>query len=240
MQPALTTSSEIVLSYNMNTSRVSQDGCLDEHVLDASIYRPRFVRVPRSALPTAASTASATAAPPAKPGTISQRPALAWNNKNIAARAGATAKSPTTAAAAAAVPIPVGSVTWVDRNVPCGTNAGPSNFSAVPGVQTPSPTTQVSWDYKGPTVDTSVSRKRPGEDWSPLPVMLFGASPLPQVPANEGPPISLLSGSPQRVRWTDTPYASSGQTVSYKLCMKPATVFLDETRDCRITSVTLP
>lgn len=240
MQPALTTSSEIVLSYNMITARLSQDGCLDENVLDASIYRPRFVRVPRSALPSAASSAQATAAAtPPTPGNTSMRPALAWNNGSTTV-AGATARSPARAAAATAIPIPVGSVSWVDRTIPCGTNAGPSNLSAVPGIQAPSPTVQVSWDYKGPTIDTAVSRKRPGEDWSPLPVMLLGVSPLPAVPAVEGPTIDLLPGSPQRVRWTDTPFAFSGQTVGYKLCMKPANVILNESTDCLITSVTLP
>jgi hypothetical protein len=249
MQPALTTSSAIEISYNMNTSRVSKDGCLDENKLDASIYRPRFVTVPRTALPTAASAASTAAAvTPAKPGTISQRPpALTWNN-TLAAGAGATAKSlaPTerpatasSAAVAAAIPIPVGSITWVDGTAPCGASASPSNFKAVPGLSLPSQETLVSWDYKGPTVDTTAYRKGPDGNWNPIPVMLYGASPLPTVPATAGPAIALLSGSPQRVRWTDLPLVSSG-TITYKLCMKPANVFLNETRDCRTTSVTVP
>jgi hypothetical protein len=90
---------------------------------------------------------------------------------------------------AAAIPIPVGSVTWVDRRPFALRYQSPARPTSapLPAVQTPSPTTQVSWDYKGPTVDTTVYRKRPTEDWSPLPVMLYGASPLPTVPATEGP-----------------------------------------------------
>lgn len=235
MQPALTTSSEIVLSYNVNSTRRSQDGCIDETVLDASIYRPRFVRVPRSALPTASSSARApaaaeTAAPVLPPGGASQRPATAdtwWPQKTKTGVPGAAPRAGTTAkAAAAAVPLPIGSVTWVRRTFPgepriCGVNIAPANFTAVPD-PLPARTVKVSWDYKGPTVETSVARWTPGEGWAALPLMLLGASFIPAVPAIQGPPVDLLSGSPRRVRWTDTPFATSGQAVRYQICAKPA------------------
>ncbi|MFG2004882.1 hypothetical protein ACGFNU_37620 [Spirillospora sp. NPDC048911] len=243
MQPALTTSSEIVLSYNMLTSRVSQDGCLDENTLDASIYRPRFVRVPRSALPTvgsAASTAPANAARP--PAVISQRPRLAWRPAQTAAARPLTS---TAKKAAADVPIPVGNINWIPRVFQgepptCGLNVNNDNhFTAESYTDAGGLKAQVSWDYKGPTVDTSVARQRPGEDWTPLPLMLLGASPLPAVPAIEGPPITVLPGSPQRIRWTDSPMVFGGQTVKYRLCMRAYDNNPPYEEHCTETSVTL-
>ncbi|WP_030174082.1 hypothetical protein [Spirillospora albida] len=253
MQPALTTSSEIVLSYNMLTSRVSQDGCLDENTLDASIYRPRFVRVPRSALPTAASAARTATASPA-PAAISQRPHLAWRPAEAAGTTGRTATSPAAmtaapgtvrAAVAASVPIPVGSINWIPRALPgdpptCGLNVNNNNhLTAEPYTDAEGLKARIYWDYKGPTVDTSIARQRPGEDWTPLPLMLLGASPLPAVPAIEGPPLAVLSGSPQRIRWTDAPMVFGGQTVKYRLCMRAYDNDPPYEEHCSEVSVTL-
>ncbi|GAA3205253.1 hypothetical protein [Actinocorallia longicatena] len=254
MQPALTTSSEIVLSYNTNSIRVAQDSCIDETVLDASVYRPRFVRVPRTALPTSASSLRAQTTSTAPPGGAAQRPALSYDPETTATgTAPAAAPTAAKAAAKAAIPIPTGSIVWAFRPN-CGTGATPTNFTAVPGIQAPSPTTQVSWDYKGPTVDTAAARWTPNDGWGALPLLMLGASPLPAVPANAGPPISLLAGSPQRIRWTDTPFAAPGQTVRYQLCIKPAGRLIEpdpadpdqhwvvgeQSPDCKDAYVTIP
>ncbi len=250
MQPALTTSSEVVLSYNTNTVRVSKDGCVDENVLDASIYRPRFVRLSRSALPSASSAARTTTAAPFPPTATAARRGLVWNTQGLAGRPAAQATAQ--AMAAASVPIPIGSVVWGPRDA-CGANASPSNLTATKD-PAPALTTKVTWTYKGPTVDTSVARWTPNEGWSALPLMLLGASPLPAVPAIQSPPLSVLSGTPQRVQWTDTPYAQSGQTIKYQLCIKPAnrgmTPDVNDTDgrwqegepspDCQFVSLTIP
>lgn len=62
LQPAFTSASSVVISYNVNTTAVDT-GCVSANAHDASIYRPRFIDVPTSAFSTASLTTEA-ASPP--------------------------------------------------------------------------------------------------------------------------------------------------------------------------------
>jgi hypothetical protein len=58
LQPAFASASQVVISYNVNTTAVDT-GCVSANNHDASIYRPRFIDVPTSAFSTASLTAEA-------------------------------------------------------------------------------------------------------------------------------------------------------------------------------------
>ncbi|HEX2312101.1 MAG TPA: hypothetical protein VHJ17_00070, partial [Thermomonospora sp.] len=220
MQPALTTSTEIVVSYNVNTDRESQDACASEHYFNASIYRPRFMRVPRSALATPSAAAVRTPAPP--PPVTASQPVRIDRARLSAAPARLRAGDARALAAAqpgVAAAFPLDEIVWVGpgrctRQVGAPTNLTGHSHTDAQGLKA-----RVYWDFKGPTVWSIAWRQRPGQpDYDPLPMMLVGSSPNPSVIDEGGPDVVRLPGTPPRIRWTDSPVSPGGSYVKYKVC----------------------
>lgn len=229
MQPALTTSSEIVISYNVNTERESADACASEHYFNASIYRPRFVRIPRSALATSAAASARIASRP--PATVSQPAHIDRSRLHPTTGKAAAGTQPGIAAAA----FPLDEISWVGPNQ-CRRDVGaPTNLTGQSYTDAQGLKSRVFWDFKGPTTWSIGWRKLPGDtDYGPLPLMLVGSSPNPSVIEGPGPDVTRV-GTPPRIRWTDSPMSPGGSTVQYKIC----THSWVGTEQCRTVSVVL-
>jgi hypothetical protein len=201
LQPALSNSTTAVISYNVNTPRKSTDACADENMFNATIYRPRFITVPVSAL---ISTGGAAATIPA-----GLRDLRAPDPATKASGAG----SGDVQVAAA---FPTNRITW---GLTCRTTT-PTPTGLVADMSDARTSATVTWNWVGPTMFTVVYRKFAWEDeWEQMPFMLVGAWPTPNVPelvVNVGP--VPATGTPTQVRLVDDWNGAAQISVQYKAC----------------------
>ncbi|MFD0687889.1 hypothetical protein [Actinomadura fibrosa] len=192
--------SNLVVSYNVNTTAVSQ-GCRSRADYEGPMYRARFVTVPRSALnPSAATSVQAVKASPAPERGV--REGVRTPSAASAAKAASTG-----AARAAAAPDP-STIQWYDAYAfasGCPPVPGVTGLATVPKTDG---SVDLTWNDSGPDI-TYVTYERNVTDGEPLsPLGLWSDEPHRSVQ-----PLFLnMEDNGDTYEWQIEPYNAFGTT----------------------------